>query len=174
MTDAAEMDADIPEGKKGKKGLLIGLVAALVLGGAAFYATFSGMIGGAPATPEENSGHATGHSETASHPASAVSTKGIVFVRMEPIVVSLSGSTGARYLRFGAQLEVGREFEAEVTHLLPRVVDILNGYLRAVDARDLENSTVMARIRAQMLRRIQVVVGEGRVRDLLIAEFVLN
>jgi flagellar FliL protein len=32
----------------------------------------------------------------------------------------------------------------------------------------------MARLRAQMLRRIQVVTGEGRVRDLLITEFVLN
>jgi flagellar FliL protein len=29
-------------------------------------------------------------------------------------------------------------------------------------------------MRAQLLRRIQIVTGEGRVRDLLVTEFVLN
>ena len=32
----------------------------------------------------------------------------------------------------------------------------------------------LVRLRAQMLRRVQMVTGEGRVRDLLITEFVLN
>jgi len=32
----------------------------------------------------------------------------------------------------------------------------------------------LLRLRSQMLRRVQVVTGEGRVRDLLIMEFVLN
>ena len=58
--------------------------------------------------------------------------------------------------------------------LMPRVLDVLNTYLRAVEVRDLEEPAALARLRAQMLRRIQVVTGEGRVRDLLIAEFVLN
>jgi flagellar FliL protein len=30
------------------------------------------------------------------------------------------------------------------------------------------------RLRGQMLRRVQLVVGDGMVRDLLITEFVLN
>ena len=30
------------------------------------------------------------------------------------------------------------------------------------------------RLRGQMLRRVQLVVGDGRVNDLLIMEFVLN
>ena len=40
--------------------------------------------------------------------------------------------------------------------------------------RDIEDPAALARLRAQMLRRIQVVTGEGQVRDLLITEFVLN
>ena len=47
-------------------------------------------------------------------------------------------------------------------------------YLRAIDTASIEDPHAMARLRAQMLRRIQIVVGEGRVRDLLITEFVLN
>jgi flagellar FliL protein len=54
------------------------------------------------------------------------------------------------------------------------VLDVLNTYLRAVQARDIEDPAALARLRAQMLRRIQVVTGDGQVRDLLITEFVLN
>ena len=58
--------------------------------------------------------------------------------------------------------------------LLPRVTDVLNGYLRAVSVEKLEEPTALIMLRAQMLRRIQIITGEGRVRDLLIMEFVLN
>lgn len=61
-----------------------------------------------------------------------------------------------------------------MTTLLPRVVDTLNTYLRAVDVADLAAPAMAVKIRAQMLRRVQIVTGEGRVRDLLISEFVLN
>jgi flagellar FliL protein len=57
---------------------------------------------------------------------------------------------------------------------MPRILDVLNGYLRAIDIAQLEDPSALLRIRAHMLRRIQIVTGEGRVRDLLITEFVLN
>jgi flagellar FliL protein len=77
-------------------------------------------------------------------------------------------------LRFSAQLEVAEAYKAEVELLKPRVMDVLNGYLRAVEVTDLENPSALFKLRAQMLRRVQIVTGEGRVRDLLIIEFVLN
>ena len=61
-----------------------------------------------------------------------------------------------------------------MTLLRPRILDVLNGYLRAVEVAELEDPSALVRLRAQMLRRIQVVAGEGRVNDLLISEFVLN
>jgi flagellar FliL protein len=57
---------------------------------------------------------------------------------------------------------------------MPRVVDVLNGFLRAVDVTDLEDPAALLRLRAQMLRRVQIVTGEGAVRDLLVMEFVVN
>jgi flagellar FliL protein len=69
---------------------------------------------------------------------------------------------------------VAPEDAATVAALMPRVLDVLNTYLRAVQARDIEDPAALARLRAQMLRRIQVVTGDGQVRDLLITEFVLN
>ena len=89
-------------------------------------------------------------------------------------MISLPPGASARHLRFTGQLEVEPEHAAEVAQLMPRILDVLNTYLRAVEVRDLEQPASIARLRAQMLRRVQVVTGEGRVRDLLITEFVLN
>ena len=65
--------------------------------------------------------------------------------------------------------KAGQEVRVE-----PRVMDVLNSYLRAVEVSDLEDPSALISLRAQMLRRIQLVTGEGRVRDLLIMEFVLS
>ncbi|MFL4469486.1 flagellar basal body-associated protein FliL [Tateyamaria armeniaca] len=162
MTDAvAEVS---PETKKSSKmPLVLGLVAALVGGGGGFYAAFSGLILGpdtAPGTVEETM-------EPGALP-------NIAFVEVEPMTISISPAAQGRHLRFRAQLEVPTQYAADVQTLLPRVVDVMNGYLRAVELRDIESASALTRLRAQLLRRVQIVAGPGRVNDLLIMEFVLN
>lgn len=145
------------------KGLLFGLVGALAMGGAGFYAVYAGLLdlgGGGAEAPQ------------AEHAAAASSD--VAFLAMDPIVISLPPGASARHLRFIGQLEVDPANQIEVTQLMPRILDVLNTYLRAVEVRDLEQPSALSRLRAQMLRRIQVVAGEGRVRDLLITEFILN
>ena len=149
--------------KKSGKGLLIGIILAVLLGGGAFYAVWSGLILG------EDAAHG-GEME----PVVQGALPDVLFVPIQPLVINLGGSGENRHLRFQAQLEVNKTALDDVTRMLPRVVDVLNGYLRAVDISELENPAALVRLRAQMLRRIQVVTGEGRVRDLLIMEFVLN
>lgn len=160
MATAEATLEDAPR-KRSKKPLLIGIVLALVLGGGGFYAAFSGLILGG--------GHAEAESEHGPGPL-----LGIAFVPLETIVVSLGPDSGSEHLRFTAQLEVVDTAASEVTTLSPRILDVINSYLRAIDTASIEDPHAMARLRAQMLRRIQVVTGEGRVRDLLITEFVLN
>ena len=157
----AEATVEEAPKKRSKKPLLIGIVLALVLGGGGFYATFSGLILG---SGEE---HAT--EDHAPGPL-----MGVAFVPLETIVISLAPDSGSEHLRFTAQLEVVDTAAADVTTLTPRILDVINSYLRAIDTASIEDPQAMARLRAQMLRRIQVVTGEGRVRDLLITEFVLN
>lgn len=156
----APQDAEPPK-KKSKKPLLIGLVLALILGGGGFYATYSGMLLG---TPEEE--HAKAEKPDP--------LPDIAFVPIEPVVISLGPESSSRHLKFTAQLEVAKSYSEEVVLLMPRILDVLNGYLRAVVVTDLEDPSAMAKLRAQMLRRVQIVTGEGRVRDLLVTEFVLN
>ncbi|MFN7222599.1 MAG: flagellar basal body-associated protein FliL [Paracoccaceae bacterium] len=156
-----ETSADEPPKKKSKLPLLIGLLGALALGGGGFYATYSGLI----LAPHKTDTHA----ESAGDALPDIS-----FVPVDPITISLGPRSTARHLRFASQLEVSSSHTDEVRLLLPRISDVLNSYLRAVELVQLEDPSAMMRLKAQMLRRVQIVTGENRVRDLLISEFVLN
>lgn len=157
----ADTTIDTPPKKKGKLPILIGLAGAIALGGGGFYATYSGLIFGAQGADA----HATGAGKT---------LPDIVFVPVDPITISLGPQSRSRHLRFASQLEVNAAHVAEVQLLLPRVTDVLNSYLRAVELVQLEDPAALMRLKAQMLRRVQIVTGQDRVRDLLISEFVLN
>ena len=166
MADAEEPidDAEGKPKKKSKKGLLIGVVLALVLGGGGFFAVYSGMILG--------SDDAAMHAEEGA--IDVVNLPPVAFVEVDPLVISLGTGSTNQHLRFRASLEVEPGYVDDVSALIPRVLDVLNSYLRAVEVSDLEDPSALISLRAQMLRRIQLVTGEGRVRDLLIMEFVLN
>ena len=186
MSDAETNPEEEPK-KSGKKPLIIGLVLALAGGGGGFYAAISGLI---PFGNQASDGHvesdSNGEMNTDSHGEMTAQGQedmhgdmpmdigNIAYVEIDPITISLNDSQSARHLRFRAQLEVNADAEEEVMAISPRVTDVLNSYLRAVELNDLTGPLALARLRAQMLRRVQVVTGKGRVRDLLIMEFVLN
>ncbi len=127
-----------------------------------------------------------GHGESASGHGEAAPAEGrhntaanerlpeLAFVPVQQVVISLGSAANNAHLIMSSQLEVDKPMAAEVTMLMPRILDVINGYLRAVDVAQLEDPSSLVTLRAQMLRRIQIVTGEGRVRDLLITEFVLN
>ena len=162
--DAEELDGTEPK-KKSKKGLLFGMLLALILGGGGFYAVYSGLVLGS---------EAAGHSAESDQADKSMPLPDVVFVPVQPLVINVGANGAQRFLRFQAQIEVRRSAEQDVLDVMPRIVDVLNGYLRAVDLSELQERAALVRLRAQMLRRVQVVTGEGRVRDLLIMEFVLN
>lgn len=161
MADTDPPQDVAPTKMKSKLPLLIGLVLALAGAGGGFYATYSGLLMG---KDDAGSGHG----------AAAGALPDIAFVPVDPMIISLGSSGQNSHLRFTAQLEVSAANVAEVTLLLPRIMDVLNGYLRAVDVAEIEDPGALVRMRAQMLRRVQIVSGEGRVRDLLVTEFVVN
>lgn len=159
-----ETDGDAAPAKRSKKPLILGVVGAMVLGGGAFFALYSGMIMGGDDGSRTSANGRGGESLLSS----------VAFVPVDPLIITLGPEVQARHLRFQAQLEVTPAYQQEVTLLMPRVLDVLNSYLRAVEAEEFERPTALITLRAQMLRRVQLVTGQDRVRDLLITEFVLN
>jgi flagellar FliL protein len=160
MTDEIDNDADAPKKKGGKLGLIIGLVLALAGGGGAFYAVQSGMVLG----PKD---------EMAESEKTEVEVPVIAFVPIDPMIIPM-GKKSNFQLRFQAQLEVVPEQAEQVAHVMPRILDVLNGYLRAVDIEELADPASLLKIRSQMLRRVQLVTGRDQVKDLLITEFVFG
>lgn len=170
MSDVAT-DVTEPPKKSGKMSMVIGIILAVAGAGGGFYAVQKGFVPMIPSSEGHSDEHAPEHGEIVME---MPKTTDIAFVKIDPIMISLTGGGQVQYLRFRAQLEVNEADEADVEKLLPRVVDVLNGYLRALEMGDLRDPMALTRLRGQMLRRVQIVVGKDRVRDLLIMEFVLN
>ncbi len=157
MADETEEEGDGPK-KSGKGGLLIGLVLAVVAGGGAFAFT-SGMLGG-------------GDGKKAAPMVEMADD--LAFVPIEPMTVALGRPSDRRYLRFRAELEVDKAYQGDVQTMMPRVVDVLNTYLQSLEMEDIEDPSSLLTLRSQMRRRVDLVVGGGRVNDLLVMEFVVN
>jgi flagellar FliL protein len=158
---AAAADPAAPPPPKGSRlPLLLGLALAVAGGAGGFLAVQAGLLGGG--------GEEVAEPAADGHGAAPVAA----FVPLPPLTVNIAG--GDRFLRFAGQVEVDPAHLDEVAALTPRIVDVLNGYLRAVEPRDLESSAALLSIRSQLLRRVQVVAGADRVRDLLVMEFVVN
>ncbi len=161
MSDTAQAPPPTTGGTKGKRRavpLMLGLVGAALMGGGAFFAVYSGMIL-APSSPD-------------ARPAPVATD--FAHIPVENITVSLTPGSGARFLRFSGQIEVAERSVADMERLQPRFLDLINTYLRAVEVSDLAEPAAIIRLRAQILRRLQVLAGDGHVRDFLITEFVLN
>lgn len=147
--------------RKSRKPLYLGVIALLLGGGASFYVTYADILNlSESAFVQDN--------------APDTARMSVEFIALDPLIISLGANSNSRHLRFTAQLEVDPAHASEVALLRPRIVDVLNNFLRAVEPSTLEGPAALTRLRAQMLRRVQIVAGEGRVRDLLVMEFVLN
>lgn len=161
-----EIDENAAPTKGSKLPMILGLVLALAGAGGGFYAVQSGLVLG-------------GESSAADHSKSGENLRvdampDVAYVAIEPLMISLGDGALGKHLRFRAQLEVVPKYRAEVEQLMPRVVDVLNSYLRALEVSDLTDKAALVKLRAQMLRRLQMVTGNGRINDLLIMEFVMN
>lgn len=156
--------ADTPS-KSSKLPLLIGLVLGLLAAGGGYVVT-SGMSSSKSDSHEVSADQGGGHGDQ-------TDAGSVTFVPLDPLLISINGD-GASLLRFTAQLEVAPDQAAIVAALRPRIIDVMNTYLRAVQPTDFADPNALPRLRANLLRRIEIVVGGGAVRDLLIMEFVLN
>lgn len=164
MSQTADTTADTVLPSKKKKAILpviTGLLGALAFGGGGFYAVYSGMILGSPAS--------------SSGPKTAAGAQQLPsYMPVENMILSLAGSGSAQHLRLSAHLEIADDRLTEAEAYRPRFLAVINTYLRAVDPEDLQQTTALIRLRAQILRRLQMVAGEDLIRDFLITEFVLN
>ncbi len=168
MSEDSETTGETPK-KKSKLPLIVGLVLAITGAGGGFFLGSSGILTGA-----KEEAHANTEESSANTDEQATALEAVAFVEIPPVLISLQPGAQARTLRFRGSLEVPSEHESAVTNVLPRISDMLNSYLRALDAEDIEARGSLLKLRSQMMHRVDLIVGEGIVNDLLVMEFILN
>lgn len=168
MSEAEEeVSADAEEKKPSRlKTLIFGAVSTIALGAAATGAAF--FL--APAAQQCAPGSVA---DVAANGVASLSPD-VTFVNLEPLVISLGPDAKSRYLKISLSLESTKSHEKDIYQLSPRIRDTLNTYLRAVAEDDLVRPSSMTRLRAQMLRRLQLAAPGANISDILITEFVLS
>ncbi|MBY0421809.1 MAG: flagellar basal body-associated FliL family protein [Parvularculaceae bacterium] len=129
------------------------------------------MLGDDHAEKKESHGKKKGEKSSGHGDAGAADA---AFVPMDPLVVTLGPEAAAKYLKITMTIETEKGSETAVAALMPRLRDVVNGYLRAVDEADLAEPASMSRVRAQLLRRLQLVAPDARITNILITDFVLT
>ena len=173
MSEAAGNEGDGERKGRRSKLLPIAAILALLGGGGAFFAVYSGALV-LPFPAGKDAGVAGGGEADGKDGEGSTSAEPGAFVALEPLVVSLGPAARAEHLKVTLVLEVSPGAEGSVEAVRPRILDVLNVFLRAVDEREFELPRAMERLRAQMLRRVVLVTPPGTVRDLLVQEFVLR
>jgi len=167
MSDKETKEAEPEKKQSPVKSLLFSLVTAIVLGGIA-----TGVIFVSPVTETQCSQALP--AEPHETKKLTKSYKDAVFVNLDPLVVTLGPSAKSEYLKISVSLETTKDSAKSLEHLRPKFRDVLNTYLRAVNENDLADPQSMMRLRAQLLRRLQLVASSEELSDVLITEFILN
>ncbi|MFP7569185.1 flagellar basal body-associated protein FliL [Marivita sp. S2033] len=166
MAAAAESDDQIQNGeaqKSSKLGLILSVALCFLGAGLGYVGVSTGVI------------PIGGGEKTSPGPTQSVEERpDIAFVPIPTLIVTLPPDAKNDHLRFSGQIEVPAEYKSDVEFLLPRIQDLMNGYLRALTAEDIEGVGALFKIRLHLFRRIVMVVGLGKANGLMVTEFILN
>ncbi|MEN8660083.1 flagellar basal body-associated FliL family protein [Marivita sp.] len=149
--------------KSSKMVLILSVVLCVAGGGLGFFALSSGLVPIGNAVPQETESY-----------DEVIPLANVAFVEIPTLIVTLPPGAKNDHLRFTGLIEVPSEHQGDVEFLMPRIQDVLNGYLRALTIEDIEGPGALFKIRLQLFRRIVVVVGLGKANGLLVTEFILN
>ena len=169
---AATADADdVEDGAEGapegaKKKFALPSMKIMIIAGAAFVVLAGAGGGGywfftrSPAPKTET---------TAAKPA--------VFVDLPEVLVNLSnaGSERTQYLKIKIVLELSDQpMVAQITPVMPRVMDAFQTYLRELRPSDLDGSAGLYRLKEELTRRVNASIAPSRINAVLFKEIVVQ
>lgn len=162
MTAEADIDggAEAPaKGKPGKRMLLIGAAALVVVaaGAGSYFVFFSGSR-----NPAKDS-YLAGISES------------FIF-NLPTMVVNLSSDGhGEQFMKLTVALEVANEeMMLEIQPRMAKVVDAFQVYLRELRRSDLEGSAGIYRLKEELRRRVNVAIFPAQVESILFKEILVQ
>lgn len=167
VTDQSAKNVAKPPRRRRRALLLLPLIGLPLLGGGGAAAWFLAPGLTAPLRKIFESGPAAA-------PAPAEAGARPAFVEFPEMTLTLPNAGRSRQLRLKLAVEVnGDPAQLQPELLSPRVYDGLILYLRTLREGETEGALAMDRLRGDLLRRLDLMLGAGRVRDVLITGFVV-
>jgi flagellar protein FliL len=147
--------------KKSKLGLILVIVGILLAGGGGVAVGYLGLI------PPDLLGKSKKE-------VKLPDIDNTVFITLPAIIIPLGDHANAKHLRAIFSIETDPNYTKRIDKLKPRLMDMLNTYLRAVEEKELTQPERFQNLQAQMLRRARLVAGENAIKNLLVQDFVLQ
>lgn len=189
---SAEGEEGAPAKKKKLPLLFIAIPAAVVLLGGGGAAAFFMMQPKAAAAEGEHAAPAADHGKAApkkggDHGAAAeggdpslgviaAGPDGVTFYTLPDMIVNIQGAEGRpTYLKLKLTLEM--KDAALASHLqaeAPRMQDMFQSFLRELRPEDLAGSAGTFQLRAEILRRVNLIAAPGKVDAVLIEEMLVQ
>jgi flagellar FliL protein len=167
MSDPAEQaPAEAAKPKPAKAGTSPIVMALLVLNlGASGFGVFKLMTASSAAA-------ATATPEHGDKPGKEITGP---VVALEPFVVNLDEPGTARYLKMTAQLELVNDEAAEVIQKSKQVLrDEVLSYLSGLHVKDTLGAVAKDTIRDALMKKMEAVVGEHKIRRMFFQEFMVQ
>jgi flagellar FliL protein len=199
VTDGETVDGEGAPAKKKLPLLFIVIPAALVVlgggGGAAFLlmqpksaaaeeggghgAEKAEKKGGGHGAEKKSGGHGGGGAEGEANPALgtiAEGPDGVTFYTMPDMVMNIQADSGRpTYLKLKLTLEMqDAELAAHLQEEMPRMKDMFQSFLRELRPEDLAGSSGSFQLRAEILRRVNLIAAPGKVDAVLIEEMLVQ
>ncbi|RZJ40721.1 MAG: flagellar basal body protein FliL, partial [Brevundimonas sp.] len=124
-------------------------------------------------------GHGGGGAEGEANPALGVITEGpdgVTFYTLPDMVVNIQADNGRpTYLKLKLTLEMhDAELASQLQGEMPRMQDMFQGFLRELRPEDLSGSSGTFQLRAEILRRVNLIAAPGKVDAVLIEEMLVQ
>ncbi len=94
------------------------------------------------------------------------------FITLEPFTVSLKGR--ARILRLSITVETPLEMADMIDPKDPKLRDAFMGYLSALGMEQVQDAAFLVRLRTQLTRRAEFILGADSVSNILITDFMVR
>ncbi|MGF7177752.1 flagellar basal body-associated FliL family protein [Azospirillum doebereinerae] len=172
--DAGELSDGLPRKKfSGKKLVLFVILPLVLLIGAGAGVYFSGLLDSLLGKNAEE------HAAAEEHPAEPAQPDphaAPIFYDLPDMLVNLN-SAGKRpaFLKIKISIQVSKpEDVPAIEHVLPRIIDNFQVYLRELRLEDLRGSAGMYRLRQELLLRITAAAHPVKVKDVLFKEMLVQ
>jgi len=96
------------------------------------------------------------------------------YVALNEMVITVGSAPATRYLKINVSIMTDSANSETIKAAEPVLIDAFNTYLRSIELKDFEDPGFYPRMREQLARRSELVLGSGVSNGVLITEFLLR